>query len=76
MMKRKVQVKNNMITVDGHKIPILSGEVHYWRLNPNYWKEILDRVRDLAFDLEQFVLTVGQDAMRFEHLSRRLGGRR
>jgi len=47
-MKRKVQVKNNMITVDGRKIPILSGEVHYWRLNPNYWKEILDRVREMG----------------------------
>ena len=37
-----------MIYVGGKKVPILSGEVHYWRLNPNYWKEILDRVREMG----------------------------
>ena len=48
---RKVEVKKNQIFVGQTKVPLLSGEVHYWRLNPQYWKEILDRVRELGLDV-------------------------
>lgn len=44
----KVQIKNNQIYAGSKKIPLLSGEVHYWRLNPNYWKEVLARVREMG----------------------------
>lgn len=47
-MTRKVQVKENQIHLGGRKIPLLSGEVHYWRLNPRYWKTILDEVRQMG----------------------------
>ena len=45
---RKVQIRQNQISVDGKKIPLLSGEVHYWRLNPRYWKAILDEIRQMG----------------------------
>ena len=48
MKKRKVQIKQNQIYVGGSKIPLLSGEVHYWRLNPRYWKTILDEIRQMG----------------------------
>jgi hypothetical protein len=45
---QKVLVRNNQISVGKKKIPLISGEVHYWRLNPRYWKPILSQVRDLG----------------------------
>ncbi len=45
---RKIEIKNNEIYVGKEKVSLLSGEVHYWRLNPSYWKEILDRVREMG----------------------------
>ncbi len=47
-MTRKVQIKENQVSVGGRKIPLLSGEVHYWRLNPRYWKTILNEVRQMG----------------------------
>lgn len=45
---RKVEIRQNQILVAGKRIPLLSGEVHYWRLNPQYWEEILRRVREMG----------------------------
>lgn len=47
----KVQIKRNEIHVGRKKVPLISGEVHYWRLNPNYWKNVLDRVRGLGLNM-------------------------
>ncbi len=44
----KVEIKKNQIRIGKKDIPLVSGEVHYWRLNPSYWKEILARVRELG----------------------------
>jgi len=47
----KVTIKKNQIFVGSRRIPLISGEVHYWRLNPSYWKEVLDRVREMGLDV-------------------------
>ena len=44
----KVQIKKNQICVGNRKVPLVSGEVHYWRLNPEYWREVLCRVREMG----------------------------
>ncbi len=44
----KVKIADNQITVGAKKIPLISGEVHYWRLNPSYWEEILNRVKEMG----------------------------
>ncbi len=44
----KVEIRQNTIWVRGKRVPLVSGEVHYWRLNPNYWEEILERVREMG----------------------------
>jgi beta-galactosidase GanA len=41
----KVDVREKQIYVDDTPVPIISGEVHYWRLSPDRWREILERVR-------------------------------
>ncbi|MFA6600236.1 MAG: beta-galactosidase [Candidatus Omnitrophota bacterium] len=46
---RKVEIRKNEIWIDRkQRVPLLSGEVHYWRLNPTYWKEILSRVHEMG----------------------------
>ena len=47
----KVQIKNQKILVGGKEVPLISGEVHYWRLNANYWRESLKRVREMGLEI-------------------------
>lgn len=47
----KVEIKNKEIRVGSKKIPLLSGEMHYWRLPPQRWRPILDRVRELGINI-------------------------
>lgn len=51
MTARRVQIRENQIQIGGRKVPLLSGEVHYWRLNPRYWKTILDEVRQMGLKM-------------------------
>lgn len=44
----KVEIRKNEIWIGKTAVPLISGEVHYWRLNPNYWKEVLARVREMG----------------------------
>lgn len=44
----KVELKRNEIWVGKKRISLVSGEVHYWRLNPSYWKDVLARVREMG----------------------------
>ena len=46
----KVTIKDNQLYAGKKAIPLISGEVHYWRLNPNYWKKVLDKVRAMGID--------------------------
>jgi beta-galactosidase len=47
----KVEIKRNEIWVGKKKTPMISGEVHYWRLNPSYWAKILEKVREMGLDV-------------------------
>ncbi len=47
----KVEIRKNQIWIGSKAVPLISGEVHYWRLNPNYWKEVLARVREMGLDV-------------------------
>ena len=44
----RVRLADGKAWVDDQPISLLSGEVHYWRLNPNQWRPILRRVRELG----------------------------
>ncbi|MFA5159749.1 MAG: beta-galactosidase [Candidatus Omnitrophota bacterium] len=47
----KVEIKNQKIFVGKKEIPLISGEVHYWRLNPHCWREILCSVRKMGLEI-------------------------
>jgi len=46
-----VRIRDGAIEVGGERIPFLSGEVHYWRLNPTVWPVVLDRVREIGLSM-------------------------
>ncbi len=48
---RHIQVKDRQLQFGNKKIPLISGEVHYWRLNPSYWKAILTKVKEMGLDI-------------------------
>ncbi|MFQ5796131.1 MAG: beta-galactosidase [Candidatus Bipolaricaulia bacterium] len=47
----EITVAHRQLIVNGEKLPLLSGEVHYWRLNPHNWERILDVVRELGVEI-------------------------
>lgn len=47
----RVQIKDRTILVNGKPIPLIGGEVHYWRLDPHQWETILDKVKGLGLEI-------------------------
>jgi hypothetical protein len=43
-----VRIAGKTIEVNGRRVPLLSGEVHYWRLAPEMWRPILRRVAEMG----------------------------
>lgn len=43
-----VSLRENAIWIDDRRIPLFSGEVHYWRTFPNHWRGILQSVKDMG----------------------------
>jgi hypothetical protein len=46
-----VRIAEKKIWVDGVDIPLLSGEVHYWRLDPSNWRPVLLRAREMGLQV-------------------------
>ena len=51
MKKVNVRIEDQKVWVGNQAIPLLSGEVHYWRLDPNNWRGVLEKVRLLGLDV-------------------------
>jgi hypothetical protein len=45
------KVENKKLNLGNRSISMLSGEVHYWRLDPHQWRPVLERVRELGIRL-------------------------
>lgn len=43
-----VRISDQTIIVGDRRLPLLSGEVHYWRLAPEAWRPVLRRVREMG----------------------------
>jgi hypothetical protein len=46
-----VRIADRKIWVGDESRALLSGEVHYWRLDPSVWPDVLARARDLGLDV-------------------------
>ncbi|MFP4176730.1 MAG: beta-galactosidase [Planctomycetota bacterium] len=45
-----VQVADGYMDVDGEKSLLFSGEVEYWRLDPDDWRIVLERLKETGMD--------------------------
>ncbi|MBU1862212.1 MAG: beta-galactosidase, partial [Candidatus Omnitrophica bacterium] len=45
-----VKVEKRQIVVGKKKIPLISGEMHYWRLNPSSWEICLSAIRKMGIN--------------------------
>jgi beta-galactosidase len=39
------------LVIDGKYFPLVSGEFHYWRHNPIFWKKILQTMKDAGLEI-------------------------
>jgi len=46
-----VKIAQKKIWVDDTPIPLLSGEVHYWRLDPAHWRTVLQCAREMGLQV-------------------------
>jgi beta-galactosidase len=46
-----VRIANKKIWVDDTEISLLSGEIHYWRLDPANWRPVLSRAREVGLQV-------------------------
>jgi beta-galactosidase len=49
--QRIVTVENGKVRVGDERFPLISGEVHYWRLDPANWRVILERTREMGLSI-------------------------
>jgi beta-galactosidase len=45
-----IETKYDGLYIEGQRTSVYSGELHYWRLDPSKWEEILDKVKGMGFD--------------------------
>jgi beta-galactosidase len=47
----KVQIQNHKLKVGAQDVPMVSGEIHYWRLQVENWKPCLDKIRQMGLNV-------------------------
>jgi len=46
-----VRIAERRIWIGNQSRPLLHGEVHFWRLSPARWRDVLRSARDLGLDM-------------------------
>jgi beta-galactosidase len=46
-----VRIESNGLYLEGRQITLYSGSVHYWRHAPESWRDILEGIKDLGFEV-------------------------
>jgi hypothetical protein len=46
-----ININKKQLWVEDKPFSLLSGEIHYWRLNPHYWRDALRRARDMGLEI-------------------------
>ena len=47
----EVRIDRRRIWIGDQPHALLSGEIHFWRLNPAQWRAVLDRAREMGLDM-------------------------
>jgi len=48
---KKIALYKNHLLIGNESLPLISGEMHYWRLQPYYWEKCLQRIREMGLDI-------------------------
>ncbi|MCK4726873.1 MAG: beta-galactosidase, partial [Anaerolineales bacterium] len=48
---KSVTISDFKVWVEDNAISLIGGEVHYWRLAPENWRKILERVQELNLEV-------------------------
>lgn len=51
MNTEQVKINERKVKVGAKDINLLSGEIHYWRLDPKNWRSIIKRVTQMGLDV-------------------------
>ncbi len=51
LQKGRVKIRDCVLEVEDKRIPLLSGECHYWRNNAENWESILDSIKELGLQI-------------------------
>ncbi len=51
MTERKIAIRNGTLFIGGARVPILSGEVHFFRMDPQTWDSTLANVKALGLPI-------------------------
>jgi beta-galactosidase len=54
-----IRIESNGLYLEGRQIPLYSGTVHYWRHTPETWRTVLERIKELGFELISFPIPWG-----------------
>jgi hypothetical protein len=46
-----VKIEGRKVWVDDQPIALLSGEIHYWRIDPHNWRPALQRAREMGLNV-------------------------
>ncbi len=44
----RIELRDGGLWIDDRRLPVRSGEVHYWRVNPAHWDTILEACREVG----------------------------
>jgi len=48
MSALRIRVDENELIIDGKRIPLVSGEMHFFRLDPDIWERCLRQIKELG----------------------------
>ncbi|MBN1898414.1 MAG: beta-galactosidase [Spirochaetes bacterium] len=46
-----IKIENRKLVLGKKELSLLSGEVHYWRLDPDSWGDVLDTVKEMGLEI-------------------------
>ena len=54
-----IRINDGALEFDGRRLPLLSGAMHYWRLDPSAWAPGLEEIRRMGFGIVETYIPWG-----------------
>lgn len=50
-MSIKVILRDNGLLLNGEKVLLFSGEIHFWRIDPEHWEKCLYQLKKAGIEI-------------------------